>query len=412
MPHPHLIATGTSVNSCLSTTNWAASAGTLSLTTPPDTRYGTQPCVKLTSDVNTAAGVDLTINQTLTGRMGFLVYLDAWDTDAGSVQNNRTFTIYVSNDSLYANHYFRAVQLHVGWNYITIGRATQVTTSNEECTWRSSGSPSWANAMVRIRFRVEAQAGTTHQIYIRAIRDGDYHKPQIILDFDDQRSTVYTSGFPVMQALGLKGSMNVIGDKVGVSNYMTEAQLQELYDAGWDLCNHTLSHVQNSYKAGTYEYCLAEIVRCENYLAAKGWTRRNCHKHFAAPFGESTFREASAYRQAIKDQCFTGRTTQERSMGPYVADPVLVNCMIPDGAAETLANQYERIQAAIGTGSVIRFLFHNLDGTSAQTSWTVANFTSLMQYIARLRDGGVIDVPTWTEWYEQVKDERVPVATS
>jgi hypothetical protein len=86
--------------------------------------------------------------------------------------------------------------------------------------------------------------------------------------------------------------------------------------------------------------------------------------------------------------------------------------MIPDGAAETLANQYERIKACIGHGGVLRILFHNIDASAAQTSWTVANFTALMAYLYRLQQGGVIDIPTWTEWYEQVKGFKVPVQTS
>lgn len=413
MPHPHLITTGTSLNSCLSTTGWAAAAGVVSLGVPPDDRYGTAPCIKITSGVNTAAQADLTLsNVTLTGRIGVLVYWEDWDAGAGSLQQTRSFIIYAANDASLINYFQRTVTLRPGWNYICLGRATQVTTSNEESTWRTQGSPSWGSTFAKMRIGVANQAGTGNVLYIRAVRDGDYHKPQIIIDFDDNKSTAYSDAFPVMQALGLKGSMNVISSAVGNTGggFMTQAQLQEMYDAGWDMCNHTHSHTQNSYYGGTYTYCLSEIVRCENYLASQGWTRRNCHKHFAAPFGESTYREASAYRQAIEDQCFTGRTTIERPFGPFVDDPRMIGCMIPDGSAETLANQYERIQAAIGHGGVLRILFHNINGTSAQTSWSVANFTALMQHIARLRDGGVIDVPTWTEWYEQVKEQRVLVS--
>lgn len=411
MAHPHLITEGASLDSCLALTNWVANAGTLSLGVPPDDRYGSKPCVKITSGANTAAAADLVLSSvTLTGRIGVLVYWEDWESGAGSLQQTRSFICYVANDTGFINYFHRTVTLRPGWNYVCLGRATQVGTGNEETTYRTQGSPSWASAFTRIRVGVLNQANTGNVLYIRAIRDGDYHKPQVIIDFDDEKTTAYTEAFPVMEALNIKGSMNVISSAVGGSGFMTQAQLQEMYDDGWDMCNHTHSHVQNSYFGGTYAYCLSEIVRCENYLASRGWTRRNCHKHFAAPFGESTYREASAYRQAIEDQCFTGRTTIERPFGPYIDDPRMVGCMIPDGAAETLANQYERIRACIGHGGVLRILFHNIDASAAQTSWSVANFTALMQYLARLRDGGVIDMPTWTEWYEQVKEQRVPVS--
>lgn len=407
MAHPLLITAGSVLNACTSLSGWAATTGapTVALAATPDSRYGTTPVVKMTSAVATAVAMDLTLNQVLTGRLGFLLYVEPWDVGAGSTQNTKVMTIFVSQEAGFTNYFQSAFVVRSGWNYIKFSRHTGIT-SNEELSWNvGGGSPSWTNAMVRIRIRIESQTGSATRVYACGITDGYYHKPQVIVDFDDQLISAYTVAFPIMQALNIKGCMNVISSKVEFSaSYCSLAQLQEMYDAGWDMCNHTASHVQNTYYGGTQAYCEGEIQTCREYLIARNWTRRDCHRHFAAPFGESTYREADPYRSAIAAQkCLTARTTIERSSnGHFVVDPVLMDCLIPDGSTETLQNQYDRIDACIGSGGVLRLLFHDIV-TPADTAlkWTPTNFQSLMNKLYLLREGGVIDIPTLTQWYEK-----------
>ncbi len=408
MAHPLQITAGSVVNACTSLTGWAATTGapTVALGAPPDTRYGTTPFVKMTSAVATAVAMDLTINQTLTGRLGLLLYVEPWDVGAGSTQNTKVMTIFASNDAGYANYFQSAFVVRSGWNYVQFSRHTGIT-SNEELSWNvGAGTPSWDSAMVRIRIRIEAQTGSATRVYACGITDGYYQKPQVIIDFDDQLISAYTVAFPIMQALNIKGVMNVISSKVEYSAaYCSLAQLQEMYDAGWDMCNHTANHVQSSYYGGTQAYCESEIQTCQDYLVEQGWTRRDCHLHFAAPFGESTYREAAPYRAAIASTgCLTGRTTIERSSGGnFVVDPVLMDCLIPDGSTETLQNQYDRLDACIGSGGVLRFLFHGIvTPADTQLKWTPTNFQALMNKLYLLREGGVIDIPTLTQWYQKV----------
>lgn len=408
MAHPHEIVAPTTVNDCTSATDWEAIAGTLTVSEPPSDRYGTTRKLLLTSEVNTAAYMDLTLDQTLSGRLAFLIYLDEFDSGYGSGQNTKTMTIYCGNDAdMVTNFYSKTFTVRHGWQLLVFSRQDQIASSNEECGWAKDGSPSWDSAMVRIRVRIEAVAGTATRMYLCNISDGGYYKPQVIIDFDDNLASAYSTAFPIMEALNIKGTMNVISSKVGVSGYCTEEELQEMYDAGWDMSNHTKSHVQNSYYGGTYAYCLSEIVDCQNYLKAKGWTRRNCHLHFAAPYGEATYREASAYRQAIVDAgCLTGRSTIERVSSPFSIDPVHANCILPDGVApETAQNQIDRIKTAIGYGGVVRLLFHDIvTPANTQIKWTPTNFQTIMNQLYVWREGGLIDIPTLSQWYQQVKD--------
>lgn len=404
MAHPYQIAAPAVVNACTSTTGWAALAGSLSLAAPPDTRYGSTPCLLLTSAVNTASFMDLTLNASLSGRLQFLVYFDVYDAGTGS--NSRTLSVFASNDSGYAAYFTKGILVRPGWNLITLGKLTQIASGTEDAGWAvGAGSPTWSSNMVRIRIRMEAVAGTATRVYVRNITQTGYWKPKVVFGFDDGFSSVYTDAFPTLEAYGFKGTLYVIGSKVGTSGYMTEAQIQELYDAGWDICNHTLSHQQNVLPTASEAAIRSEILANEEYLVKKGWTRRSCHKHFAAPYGETIFTEAETYRDVARELCLTTRGTLERPQAPFIDDTVNISCMAPDGSTETLQNQYDRIKTAIGCGGIINFLFHEIV-TPANTSlkWTPTNFTALVKHIWLLEQGNVLDVATWTEVYEDVKN--------
>lgn len=405
MAHPNQITAPVIVNDGIATTGWSALAGTLALATPPDDRYGSTPCLRLTSAVNTAAFMDLTLNATLNGRLQFLIYFDTYDAGTGS--NTRSLTVFASNDSGYTNYFNKTVLLKQGWNLITLGKTTQIAVANDDAGWAvGGGSPTWANAMVRIRIRMEAVTGTATRVYVRRITQTGYWRPKVVFGFDDNLASVYTEAFPVMQTYGMKGTIYVIGSKVGASGYCTEAQLQEMYDAGWDLCNHTLTHQQNVLPTASDAAIRAEILENEDYLKGKGWTRRSCHKHFAAPYGETLFTEASTYRAAVKDLCLTTRSTLERPQAQYIDDPVHICCIAPDGSAETLQSIKDRITTAIGCGGIVNFLFHDI-ATPANTSlkWTPTNFAEIVKHVWLLQQGNVLDVETWTQVYESIKDQ-------
>lgn len=406
--HPLQTATGSTINDCSSTTGWALIAGaSLTLAAPPDSRFGTTPRLLMTSAVNSAAYMDLTLAQVLSGRLAFLMYLDAYDSGAGSTQNTKSFTVYCSDDAGFSNYYYRSGVLRQGWNLITFSRQDQISTSTEDCTWRKIGSPSWSNNKVRVRVRVEAQSGTATRLYLCNMRDGYYHRPQIILGFDDGLANTVTVAKPTMDTYGLKGVCYIIGSRVDSGgNYASAAQLQTLYDAGWDLSNHSWTHPTGHQADSQATWENNEIIPCRDLLIANGWTRRNCHLHYAAPNGEATYREAGAYRAAIANTCLTGRSTVERNMGAYVDDVTSMYCIIPDGSVETLQDQIDRITAATGAGGTIQLLFHEIvTPANSQTKWTPTNFTALMKHLYKLKEGGVIDVPTLTEWYEKVSGQ-------
>ncbi len=64
----------------------------------------------------------------------------------------------------------------------------------------------------------------------------------LTLTFDDAKASVYDAAYPMMRERGVVGEIGVVVNEVGNEGYMTWAQLQELYDAGWGIASHSLTH--------------------------------------------------------------------------------------------------------------------------------------------------------------------------
>jgi Predicted xylanase/chitin deacetylase len=68
------------------------------------------------------------------------------------------------------------------------------------------------------------------------------YKP-IVLTFDDGNDNTYTRAFPIMQKYNFTGTAYIVYNYVGITNYMNKTQIRELYEAGWEIGSHGISHV-------------------------------------------------------------------------------------------------------------------------------------------------------------------------
>lgn len=64
----------------------------------------------------------------------------------------------------------------------------------------------------------------------------------VVLTFDDGYASTYELAFPLLQAHGFTATVFVITDFVGLSGYLSWAQVAELAAAGWEIGNHTATH--------------------------------------------------------------------------------------------------------------------------------------------------------------------------
>ncbi|WP_438748429.1 polysaccharide deacetylase family protein [Pararhizobium sp. O133] len=105
-----------------------------------------------------------------------------------------------------------------------------------------SGGESLANLMTTIRARIDSDSGDGVAMFDGLVL-GAKDRPRIVLGFDDGFVSQYATAYPYMASKGMVGTIYAVQDLNGTANYMTLANAQEMYAAGWDIANHTKAHL-------------------------------------------------------------------------------------------------------------------------------------------------------------------------
>lgn len=101
----------------------------------------------------------------------------------------------------------------------------------------------------------------------------------ILLTFDDGSETVYINALPVMQTYGFTGTAYIVDNYIGATRYMDKAQIRALYEAGWEIGSHSLSHRDlTTHPASQEDEIVNSRKKLESYLGVP------IHS-FAYPFG-------------------------------------------------------------------------------------------------------------------------------
>jgi peptidoglycan/xylan/chitin deacetylase (PgdA/CDA1 family) len=83
----------------------------------------------------------------------------------------------------------------------------------------------------------------TTTMLAEAIREGAELPPRpVLITFDDGNLDNYTKAFPLMQVYGFTGVLYIVGNYIGVDNYLSVAQIKEMAGAGWEIGSHTMNH--------------------------------------------------------------------------------------------------------------------------------------------------------------------------
>ena len=213
----------------------------------------------------------------------------------------------------------------------------------------------------------------------------------VLFIFDDGWSTQYTEGYRILDAHGLKGSIGVVTNAVGNTNYMDEDQLDEVYDRGWDLVNHTKSHPYLNEL--TAEKQSEEILGAQEWMTEKGYTRAS--DAFIYPYG--AFNETTVdiladngYRFArdVHDGYVSGLTLEARTMNVRTATK----------PAEVI----KRIDAAIQSGSTLALMFHKIgDEVDDHDMYYRADWLEeVAKYAAERKADGTLNVLTVSEYID------------
>jgi peptidoglycan/xylan/chitin deacetylase (PgdA/CDA1 family) len=131
------------------------------------------------------------------------------------------------------------------------------------------------------------------ELLVKAIRGGALLPPRpVILTFDDGSESVFASALPIMQKYDFTGTVYIVHNFIGFTNYMNADQIRSLYASGWEVGSHSLSHVDLTERADRQrEEIIESRRRLEAYLGVPILS-------FAYPFGAYDADSVQFARQA------------------------------------------------------------------------------------------------------------------
>jgi peptidoglycan/xylan/chitin deacetylase (PgdA/CDA1 family) len=185
----------------------------------------------------------------------------------------------------------------------------------------------------------------------------------ITLTFDDGWKTTIRNVYPVLRDLGLKGNVSVNSQPVdeGWSDYMTLADLQTLWDAGWKIVNHTVSHPDlTTLSAAAME---KEISDNKAWLEKHGFGPTDV---FIVPFHSWGPRERTVIQKYAKR--VRGHTIDEFSPEKFVkmpwTEPLDLTAFEPEFAPFTTQAgrdlTLKKIDYAVKNGMFLVLMFHKI----------------------------------------------------
>jgi peptidoglycan/xylan/chitin deacetylase (PgdA/CDA1 family) len=220
--------------------------------------------------------------------------------------------------------------------------------------------------------------------------------PRIILTFDDGYDSVYEKAYPIMSANGQKGVAFVCNGWNDNPTYMTLAKQQALYNAGWDISNHTYEH--NNLSTDNETDMQTHINQCTNYL--KQYFPRSW-KFIAYPWG--------LYNQNVIAYCNSqgfifGRTilvdTYENQLNLATDNLMELKLQICRDTT-TIEEMKGYVDDVIALKGLVILIFHTIVDADADNGNKVltATFQELSNYIKTKTDAGLLKCVTMSEYY-------------
>jgi peptidoglycan/xylan/chitin deacetylase (PgdA/CDA1 family) len=215
--------------------------------------------------------------------------------------------------------------------------------------------------------------------------------PKLLIDFDDGWASVREYGYPIMQPLGIVGTVYDTESAVTNPGYLDVANLTLLYNAGWDIGNHGYTHTDLMTVNATEQQ---NIIR-QGQEQLQIWNFTRAMHMFAYPNGQYNATVISSL-QAVGG--LTGRTTNN---GQYLTSPRTSLYDLPRGISHTNVSTVDATKTFIlnaSTNQTVGLSFHKLapDYTSTYLgTWKVSDFNTLMTWI----NASGYQTITISEWY-------------
>jgi peptidoglycan/xylan/chitin deacetylase (PgdA/CDA1 family) len=312
--------------------------------------------------------------------------------------------LYFTSDPGYSKSFTCSVfgsELKAGWNKIVIDK--------NNCYQDTNVSESWSNIMVSMQFRIyipDTMNTTVNLDNLRYDYDGGaVNKTVVIITFDDGWKTQLTA-YNIMKANNQRGVAFVYPQAQIEEwpDFMSTAELKTLYNDGWDISSHSMTHYDLENGNLTYSDLVNEITGSKNWLDSQNFTRSS--GFFAYPYhmyNDTVLSLVnSTYKLARND---FGAEAQPHI---YLDDPDNIPFLIK--ATEVLSSTtpdyiMSVIDRAVLQKSFLVLSFHQInDIPTDETMWPTANFQTVSNYIKDRADLGLLDVMTFSDYYSTISN--------
>jgi peptidoglycan/xylan/chitin deacetylase (PgdA/CDA1 family) len=225
-------------------------------------------------------------------------------------------------------------------------------------------------------------------------------KPIVIISFDhtcDRRSNGII--FDALTKANIKPTLYVQTGLIGSKPWRaTIADIQPLYEQGWDFGSHTVTHPRLSDL--TPEQIEYEIRTADMFLADNKFVKGR--RHFSYPQARTN----DIVIGILKKYCDTGRIVSGAlgKMKPTGDDWYKLDCLsMKAGQPTTRATDF--VDQAIEKGLVAHLMFEAIfPEAPPEQAYLESDFRKIVEYIKNKRDLGEIETMTVSEFYDLVNN--------
>ncbi len=301
------------------------------------------------------------------------------------------------------NKYFIAslgsFRLSDGWNRFKVLKSAFVNHGGED----------WNNTMKQVRLKVEKSPDASTSVMFDELTFNENGRAKILISFDDGWDSVFDRAYPVLIRNKQKATVFVITGSVGSKNYMNLSELAMLYNSGWDVSSHSVSH--NDMTKLPEQEMRIEINDSYDWLVDHGFTASA--KFFAYPYGAYNNRTI----MALKEKGYVlSRTLKDPEIGDSFelcqGDSLQLLRTIELKNITTDEQIREYIDFAITTNSTIIFTIHKIVDSDAdnKTELLLSTFETMSDYLSSKR--AQIDVVTFGDYWNAISSNPIPKSTA
>jgi len=293
-------------------------------------------------------------------------------------------SIYFSTDESQQNFFYYDMSTEV------IQNKSHVIVNREEFKV-GAGTPHW-DKVKYFRIAFQSKSDTTFTLQPKKLATFNGGKAMVTLWFDDGWENSYTNAYSIASRIDptLKGVIPIVPSAIGADGYLSQEQLRLLRAAGWEIVNHSYSHV-NLTQLPENEI-RNEVQRSFSFISE--YDPAGAY-HFAVPFSAVDNRVL----EVLKENSLSIRYLGEKT------DPIPFDRFSLGYKEVTNLTDFETIKGwideAIENRQWLGLMFHRIeDPADNRYSYGTQEFERLIYYLSFMKDE--IKTVTVTEAFTEV----------